>query len=182
MRSIAEDGQNRIASRRARVFICHNMKQFLCLLACLPLLIAGCASQSTVTVGIVNVRLTEMTAFETTATFTLRYSNESPAPVELTGGVHKIYLNGLYVGKGLSSEALVVPRLDTAKQDVTVHLSNLAMITRIKPVIESKSFDYRIKSVLYGKSWMDRMSTVSEGRLDMRDFTPTPDNTNSVAP
>lgn len=156
------------------------MKHLLYLLLLLPLFLAGCASQSPVSVGIVNVRLTDVTAFETTTTFTLRFSNESHEPVELTGGVHKIYLNGFYIGKGLSSETIAVPRLETAKQDVTVHLSNIAMITRIKPIIESESFGYRIESLLYGKSRMDRMRTVSEGRLDMKDFTPTPEITNSV--
>ncbi|HMP82436.1 MAG TPA: hypothetical protein PKA41_06975 [Verrucomicrobiota bacterium] len=158
------------------------MKHFLWLLALLPLFLAGCASQSPVSVGIVNVRLTEVTAFETTATFTLRFSNESPEPVELIGGVHKIYLNGFYVGKGLSSESLTVPRLDTAKQEVTVHLNNISMITRIKPVIESKAFDYRIQSLLYGGSKWNRMRTTSEGRLTLDDFTPTVDGTNAVAP
>jgi LEA14-like dessication related protein len=147
---------------------------------CALLLLSGCASQSPVSVNIVNVKLTDMTAFETTATFTLRFSNESPEPVELTGGVHKIYLNGLYVGKGMSSELLDVQRLATAIQDVTVHMNNLALATRIKPIIESKSFDYRIQSVLYRKSWLDRVSTENVGRLDLNDFTPTPETTNNA--
>jgi LEA14-like dessication related protein len=155
------------------------IKRLLSLFVCLPLLVAGCASKSTVSVNIVSVRLTDMTTFETTATFTLRFSNESPEPVQFTGGVHKIYMNGLYVGKGLTSEILDLPRLGTATQDVTVYLSNIALATRVKPMIESKSFDYRIQSILYGKSWMSRMRSVSEGRLDMRDFTPTPESTNA---
>lgn len=155
------------------------MKRIFPLLACLSLLVSGCGSKSTVTVGIVSVRFTDMTAFETTGTFTLRFSNESPEPVQFTGGVHKIYINDLYVGKGLTSEALEIPRLGTATQEVTVHLNNIALATRLKPMIESKSFDYRIQSVLYGKSWMNRMRSESEGRLDLKDFTPTPETTNS---
>jgi LEA14-like dessication related protein len=84
-------------------------------------------------VGLVNVRFTQATAFETTAAFTLRLSNETPEPLQLDGGVHKIYLNGLYVGEGLSGDTLDLPRLGTATQDVTVHLSNLRMVTRIRP-------------------------------------------------
>jgi LEA14-like dessication related protein len=160
------------------------MKRIISLLACLPFLICGCGSKSTTTVNIVNVQFKDITAFETTATFTLRFSNEKPEPVRLTGGVHKIYMNGLYVGKGLSSEALELPRLGTAMQDVTVHLSNIALATRLKPIIESQSFDYRVQSTLYGKSWFNRMHSVSEGRLDLKDFTPTPSpekETNSLA-
>lgn len=48
-----------------------------------------------------------------TATFTLRLSNESPQPVLLEGEVHKIYLNGLYLGKRLSDQKVEVPRLST---------------------------------------------------------------------
>ena len=120
-----------------------------------------------------NVRFTQATAFETTATFTLRLSNETPEPLQLDGGAHKIYLNGLYVGEGLSGDTLDLPRLGTATQDVTVHLSNLRMVTRIKPIIESKSFDYQIKSVVYGKSPAGRMKSASEGRLDLNDFAPS---------
>ena len=148
------------------------MKSILSLLSCL-LLVCGCRTVPGPSVGLVNVRFTQARAFETTATFTLRLSNETPEPLQLEGGVHKIYLNGLYVGEGLSGDTLDLPRLGTATQDVTVHLSNLRMVTRIKPIIESKSFDYQIKSVVYGKSPAGRMKSASEGRLDLNDFTPS---------
>ena len=157
------------------------MKRLFCCCVGLLLVLSGCASKSTVAVNIVSVRFTDMTAFETTTTFTLRFSNESPEPVHLTGGVHKIYLNGLYVGKGLSSDPLDVPRLGTTTQEVIVHLNNIALATRVKPIIESEHFDYRIESVLYGKSWLSRMRSSSEGRLDLKDFTPTPESTNAPA-
>jgi LEA14-like dessication related protein len=156
------------------------MKHFGNLILCLTVLICGCASRSAVSVNIVNVRFTEMTALETTALFTLRFSNESPEPVQFTGGVYKIYINNLYVGEGLTSESIELPRLGTATQEVTVHMSNIALATRLKSIIESQSFDYRVESVLHSKSWMDRMRSVSEGRLDMKDFTPTPESTNAT--
>ena len=149
------------------------MKRILALLASV-VVVCGCRTPHGPAVSLVNVRFTQATAFETTATFTLRLNNEMPEPMQLEGGVHKIYLNGLYVGEGLSGETLDLPRLGTATQEVTVHLSNLRMVTRIKPIIESRSFDYRIKSVVYGKSPAGRMRSVSEGRLDLKDFTPTP--------
>jgi len=149
------------------------MKLALGLLAGL-LCVCGCQTRPGPAVSLVNVRFTQATVFETTASFTLRLSNETPEPMLLDGGAHKIYLNGLYVGEGLSGETLDLPRLGTATQEVTVHLSNLRMVTRIKPIIESRSFDYRIKSVVYGKSPAGRMRSVSEGRLDLKDFTPTP--------
>ena len=152
------------------------------LIACAALL-CGCARQDGPSVNLVSVRFQNATALETTATFTLRLSNDEPEPRQFTGSAHKIYLNGLYVGKGLNDQTVDVPRLGTVTQDLTVHLSNLALATRIKPVIESKRFDYRIQSVFYGKGAFNRTSSESEGRLDLNDFTPTPksSSTNTAA-
>jgi len=101
-------------------------------------------------------------------------SNDEPEARQFTGSAHKIYLNGLYIGKGLSDKTVDVPRLGTVTQDVTVHLSNLALATRIKPVIESKRFDYRIQSVFYGKGTFNRTRSETDGKLDLNDFTSTP--------
>jgi LEA14-like dessication related protein len=136
--------------------------------------LTGCATQPGPHVNLVNVRFTEATPLETMALFTLRLSNESPEAMQLDGGVHKIYVNGLYVGEGLNGDPLELPRLGTATQDVTVHLNNIRMATRIKPIIEGRSFDYRIKSVVYSVSPSGRLRSESEGRLDLRDFQPSP--------
>jgi LEA14-like dessication related protein len=148
------------------------MKPSLGLLAFLSVLLGGCQTAPGPAVSLVNLQLTQATAFETTAAFTLRLSNELPEPMQITGGVHKIYVNGLYVGEGLTGEPLDLPRLGTATQEVTVHLSNLRLATRLRPILESKSFDYRIKSVLYGKPPAGTMRSESEGRLDLTDFQP----------
>ncbi|MCX6894221.1 MAG: hypothetical protein NTZ16_01670 [Verrucomicrobia bacterium] len=149
------------------------MKTFLALLAGATLL-AGCSFHQGPSVSLVNVRFQDATVLETSATFTLRLSNENPEPVTFNGGVHKIYLNGFYVGKGLCAATVVVPRLGTVTNDVTVHLSNLLLVTRIKPIIESQSFDYRITSRFYGDSMLGGSSSENTGRLDLKEFTPTP--------
>lgn len=150
------------------------MKIFLSLLAGVVLL-CGCSREDGPAVSLISVRFQDATVLETTATFVLRLSNEQPEPVTFNGGVHKIYLNGLYVGKGMSDQSLSVPRLSTVTNNITVHLSNLAMATRIKSVIESKRFEYRIQSTFYGQTWPSRSRSVSEGVLDLKDFTPTPE-------
>ncbi len=148
------------------------MKRLLPLL--LLSLLAGCASGPGPAVTLVNVQFTQATAFETTAQFTLRLNNSAPGPVSIDGAVHRIYINGLYVGEGLDNTALTIPRLTSATQPVTVHLNNLALATRIKAMIEARSFDYVIQSTFYGRSPSGRLKTRSEGRLDLRDFQPTP--------
>jgi LEA14-like dessication related protein len=133
-------------------------------------LLSGCATAPSTGISLANVQFTQATALETTAVFTLRFNNETPEPLRLEGGVHKIYLNGLYVGEGLSNETLELPRLGSMTQTVTVHLSNLRLATRLKPIIESQSFDYRLQSVLYTSAGRARIT--GEGRLDARDFRP----------
>lgn len=137
-------------------------------------LFAGCAAKPGPSVSLASVQLTQATALETTALFTLRLNNTLPDNVTLDGGVHRIFLNGLYCGEGLSNETISIDRLTSTTQVVTVHLNNLALATRIKALIESKSFEYRIQSTFYGKRPTGRMKTVSEGRLDLKDFQPTP--------
>jgi LEA14-like dessication related protein len=148
------------------------MKLFFSLLAG-ALLFCGCSRSAGPTVSLVTVHFQEATVLETTSVFTLRLANDTPAPLEITGAAHKIYLNGLYVGEGLSDMTVTVPRLSSVTNDVTVHLSNLALATRVKAAIESKRVDYRIQSTFYGKSWLDRTSSESTGKLDLQDFMPT---------
>lgn len=155
------------------------MKTWFCLLVVAALL-AGCSGGNPgPSVSLINLRFDEATALETTATFTLRLSNESSQPVEIEGEVHRIYLNGLYLGKGLSDAKVEVPRLGTVTHEVKVYLSNLALVTRLKSIIETKSFEYRIASVFHGKSMFSRMKSDSIGKLELKDLVPDEMTTNA---
>ena len=157
------------------------MKTIFSLAACV-LLGCGCSRSNGPSVNIVTVHFKDATVLETTTEFVLRLSNESPEPQKFTGSTHKIYLNGLYVGKGLSDQAIEVPRLGTVTQAVTVHLSNLALATRIKAVLEAKRFDYRVQSTFVGDSWLSRQGSETTGTLDWKDFTPTEATERSAPP
>ncbi len=155
------------------------MKKIFSLLGA-ALLLCGCGGGSSgPSVSLINLRFEDATALETTATFTLRLSNESSEAVQLNGEVHKIYLNGLYLGKGLSDASVEVPRLGTVTHEVKVHLSNLALATRIKSILETKSFEYRIVSVFHGKSWLNKMRSENTGKLELKDLIPETDPTNA---
>lgn len=149
-----------------------TMKLFFSLMTGV-LLFCSCSRNGGPTVSLVTVHFKEATVLETTAVFTLRLENDAPTPVEITGASHKIYLDGLYVGKGLSDETVTVPRLSSLTNDVIVHLSNLALATRVKATIEAKRLDYRIQSTFYGKSWLNRSGSESTGKIDLKDFMPT---------
>jgi LEA14-like dessication related protein len=139
-------------------------------------LLAGCSRNDGPSVNLVTMHFKDATVMETTTDFVLRLSNDSPEARKFTGGAHKIFINGLYVGKGLSAEAIEVPRLGTVTQAVTVHLSNLALATRIKAVIEAKSFEYKVQSTFFGDSMFSRVRSETTGKLDLKDFTPTETN------
>jgi LEA14-like dessication related protein len=144
---------------------------FLCVLIC------SCATfqpREDIDVALVNVRLGETTVWETTAYFTVRVSNASPEPLTVNGSAYRFYLNGLNIGQGLSDERLEVPRLSSATQEVPVHLRNLSMATRIRPILESRAIDYRVDSTLYlgDSNWPRRCRVAREGRLALEDFQP----------
>jgi LEA14-like dessication related protein len=156
------------------------MKTSVAILASI-LLLAGCTAGPGPGVSLVRVQFTDATAFETTAQFTLRLNNSLPEAVSFTGGVHRIYLNDLYCGEGLSNERVSVERLSSTTQVVTVYLNNFALATRLKAIIESKGFDYRIQSTFHGERPTGRRRSTSEGRLELKDFQPTPPATNAPA-
>ena len=150
----------------------------LCLSA-ISLLLCSCATfrqREGLDVSLVRIQLGESTLLETTINVTIRMANETTEPFAVEGGVHKIYLNGLYIGQGLSNGLLEVPRLDSVTQTVTTHLQNLRLLTRIRGILESERVDYRIVSTVYLKE-NGRSSTfhiARDGTVDLHEFQPSP--------
>ncbi len=154
------------------------MRDLLRLAAGLVLVLASCATirdQPALTVELADLRLRDATLWETTGEMIVRIENAEPDPIRLAGGAHRIYLNGDYVGQGLTHEAIEVPGLATASQAILVHFRNLALVSRLRPMLESAQFDYEIHSRLYGiVGGRDRRWSVSSsGRLDLRGLTRT---------
>jgi LEA14-like dessication related protein len=136
--------------------------------------LTGCASVENVTVNMVNVQFTSATLFESSAVFTLRVNNENPRPLLLEGSSHKIYLNGTYVGQGLNGDTTEVPRFGSAPIRAEVHLSHLALATRLRPMVESGVFSYELRNVLHFKQPSCKVRVVSQGQWDAQDFQPAP--------
>ncbi len=148
---------------------------FLTLLT-LTLLLCSCATfarREGLQVSLVNMVFGESTVWETTMTFVVRLQNEQPEDLVVDGAVHKIYLNDAYVGEGLSNERVVVPRLSTATQNVTMHLRNVSMLTRVRRMIDAQAVDYRMTSLLYTEK-QGRYRAERTARLDFRDLQPNP--------
>ena len=115
-----------------------------------------------------NVELTEVTMFETTVQVTLRIANPNPEPMTLEGASFKLQLEDFKVGRGLSSEALTIDRLDTTLMDVTFHVNNAMVLLQLKEVLEQEAVDYGIRAVLYTQgSWgTKKLRVEKEGRFD----------------
>jgi LEA14-like dessication related protein len=145
------------------------MNKFLFTLAA-ALLFAGCTTVQPPAVSLVNVQLGAATALETNAQFTLRLTNETPETLIINGGAFKIYLDGYFVGDGVSAEAITLPRFSSGTMTANVHLSHWRLATRIRPLLDSRRFDYRITGKLYATQPAGTIRVSEEGRLDLNDF------------
>jgi LEA14-like dessication related protein len=151
----------------------HVLMRTLRLLLAAPLLLAAChaAPQALPEVSLVDVRIGDVKVLESTVRVTVRLANPNPDPIVVDGGVHKLYINGVYVGDGFVKDRVEVPRLDSITQTVSVHVENLLLLSRLRPDIESRSFDYRLDSTLYVEGAGSHGARVSkEGRLSVGDI------------
>ena len=155
------------------------MKARLLALVLLALLCGSCATfarREGVQVSLVNLALGEATVWETELHLTVRLQNELPEAMIVNGAVHKIYLNGTYVGEGLSNERVAIERLSTRTQNVTVYLRNISMLTKIRSIIATQAVDYKMTSLLYTETGghKGRYRAEREARLDFKDLQPAP--------
>lgn len=134
------------------------------------LLFAGCTTIQPPAVSLVNVQLGAATALETNAQFTLRLTNATPESLVLDGGAFKIYLDDVFVGDGVSAEAVTLPRFASGTMTVNVHLSHWRLATRIRPLLDSRRFAYRITGKLYATQPAGTIRVSEEGRLDLNEF------------
>lgn len=148
-------------------------RHFLSALALIALIATGCTTlrePDALDVGIVDVVSGDATFWETSLVFSIRLQNASPEPLVLEGSSHKIYFNGSYVGQGLSSERVEIPRLGTATQQITVRARNLVMLKKLVEMSESSqpSVQYRVRSTFFGGGrFGGRRVTTREGSLDL---------------
>jgi len=133
--------------------------------------IAGCTSMAPLeppAVTLAGVEPTEVTMFETTVQVKLRVSNPNPEPLTLEGASFKLRLVGQKIGQGLSSETVVIDRLDSTLLDVTFHVNNAVALLQLKEILEQEAVDYGIRAVLYTQgSWgTKKLKVEKEGRFD----------------
>ncbi len=122
-------------------------------LACclLALALAGCSSWTLTppALTLANLEVVEITALETTTRLAVRIANENDEPLYITGGVFNLSLGGIRVGKALSNEAVEVPPLESVVQEVDLFLNNIALATRLAPIMNRGEVDWRLQSKVY---------------------------------
>lgn len=129
----------------------------------------GCQHLSTresLETSLVSAEAGSVSLLETELVFTLRIANATNQDLILDGSVHKIYLNGNYLGKGLVNTQLRVPRLATETLPVSVHLENLRLATQLKELLKARSFTYKLESTLHIVG-QGKIQCIAEGQLDL---------------
>jgi LEA14-like dessication related protein len=102
-------------------------------------------------VTLANLKITEVTVFETTMVAQLRVTNPNPEALAIEGASFKLYLEDKKVGTGTSKESFTVDRLDSYVVDVIFHMNNASALLRLKDILENrdKEVSYGIRGGLY---------------------------------
>lgn len=147
--------------------------RFMWLWLFVALLATACASRygAKPEIALVDLRLGEVTLLETGLNAVVRIDNESPYSLSINGGVFRLFLNDIDVGRGMTSERINIPRLGSANQEVLFRINNLSLITRIQSLLESDQFSYKIRGHVYvsgGPGFERRIPVEHTGRLDLK--------------
>ena len=91
----------------------------------------------------------------------------------LVGSAHRLFVNGSFVGRAVSSERVTIPQFGTATQTVTVYLENLVLARKAMELGNAPAIAYRLDSQLqpadggrYGG-----IKTSTTGELDLSGLT-----------
>jgi LEA14-like dessication related protein len=123
-------------------------------------------------ISLVDVRLSNVAVFETSAVFTLRVLNESPRPLRIDGALCGFSLNGVRIGKGTSDVRLEIPRLQSRTLEVPVYIRNAGLARRLKSILTAGQIDYSLDARLFVTTSRGRLRQVTAetaGRFNLED-------------
>ena len=149
------------------------------LAALLLALSPGCAtfprSTDDLAVTLANLHPIEATTFETRLALTVRFTNQSPRPLSLSGSRHSLALNGRTIGTAVNAEPLELPALSTQTQEITLTLSNFALLGLVRELQRNPVALYRIESTLFTSGTFSRaLRTRQTGTLDLTALASSP--------
>jgi len=112
---------------------------------------------------------------EAALNFVIRLENSSPESLTIDGGSYKIYLNGIYVGQGLSNQTLEIARLSSTTITVPVYVSTVRLMGSLYRVLKSNQVSYRIHGRVYVKRGgvLKKYKASREGMVDFAEVQET---------
>lgn len=112
----------------------------------------------------------DATLFESTLEASLRVTNGNPEPLEVDGVSLRLSLGGVSVGRGTGDVRVQIPRFGSAVVPVTVHVSNLKMVARLRALLEAEAIDWGVDGRIYvlRGTGTARVPVSAAGRLDLR--------------
>jgi LEA14-like dessication related protein len=120
-------------------------------------------------VSLVDLKINEVSLFETNVLVKMRVQNTSPHELTLPSSSHLITINNIDLGKGYSQHVIKLKPFDSSVQDVNIRVSNIKLLSKIESLIESKNFSYKILSTFYPKSIFSKSITAtSSGEFDYK--------------
>ena len=120
-------------------------------------------------VTLADLKVTNVTVFETTLVAALRITNPNPEAITIEGASFKLYLEGKKVGTGTAKESFTVDRLDSSLVDVLFHINNASAVLRLKDVLEDDDVSYGISGGLYtrGTFGTKKLKVEKTGHIDL---------------
>ena len=123
--------------------------------------IAGCSTTRHATtppdVSLTNVKVSDVSFFQTTLKVTTKIRNEDQYPVTFSGSSHRISLNGVDLGKAVSSDTIRLNPSESKEVDAEFELSHLSIASKIQSLVQSAQLKYDIDSEFYsGSNRFDR--------------------------
>ncbi len=126
-------------------------------------------------VTLANLKITEVTVFETTLVAKLRITNPNPEAVTIDGGSFQLILDDKKVGTGTASETVTVERLDSAIVDAIFHVNNASALLRLQGILQEKEVTYGVRGSLFtqGPFGTKKITIEKTGRLDLSNMNST---------
>jgi LEA14-like dessication related protein len=133
----------------------------------------GCSSMTSVDpldVTLANLKLTEVTVFETTLVAQLRITNPNPEPFSIDGASFKLILEDKKVGTGTTSETFTVARLDSTVVDVIFHINNASALLRLRDILDDDDVSYGVRGSLFTKGAFGtkKLQVEKTGHIDLK--------------
>ena len=123
------------------------------LLVICALVVAGCSSgpsfRGSVNVTLLDIRPTDTSLAANQAPLTLRFTNESIAPLGYSKSNHKLYLNGKYAGKIESTRPFGIPPQSSITLEVTFDVEDAGLIRQLASSGAAQMVSYRLESMLF---------------------------------